>query len=58
MILLMLRGRHRGLPTAIDRAIMLPKVFSRIGKDGEVGAKDAGAMGKVVVSGDMYNAKD
>ena len=23
----MLRGRHRGLPVAVDRAIMLPKEF-------------------------------
>ncbi|OXG99955.1 hypothetical protein C370_07377 [Cryptococcus neoformans A1-35-8] len=30
MILVMLRGRHRGLPVAIDRAILLPKEYSRI----------------------------
>ena len=35
LILLMIRGRHRGLPVAIDRAIMLPKVFARVGAAGE-----------------------
>ncbi|WVQ71337.1 hypothetical protein IAR50_000865 [Cryptococcus sp. DSM 104548] len=30
MILVMLRGRHRGLPVAIDRAILLPKEYARI----------------------------
>jgi hypothetical protein len=28
LILVMLRGRHRGLPVAIDRAVMLPKDFT------------------------------
>nr|XP_019049169.1 potassium ion transporter [Kwoniella bestiolae CBS 10118]OCF28099.1 potassium ion transporter [Kwoniella bestiolae CBS 10118] len=28
MVLVMLRGRHRGLPVAIDRAVMLPKDFT------------------------------
>ena len=28
VILVMLRGRHRGLPVAIDRAVMLPKDFT------------------------------
>lgn len=28
IILLMLRGRHRGLPVAIDRAILLPKSYA------------------------------
>ncbi|KAI6120358.1 cation transport protein-domain-containing protein [Pisolithus croceorrhizus] len=28
IILVMLRGRHRGLPVAIDRAVMLPTVFN------------------------------
>ncbi|WWC68336.1 uncharacterized protein I206_102261 [Kwoniella pini CBS 10737] len=38
IILVMLRGRHRGLPVAIDRAILLPKEYSRIGKsEGEIG---------------------
>ncbi|WWC60632.1 uncharacterized protein I303_103206 [Kwoniella dejecticola CBS 10117] len=32
IMLVMLRGRHRGLPVAIDRAILLPKEYSRIGK--------------------------
>ena len=27
--LVMIRGRHRGLPVAIDRAIMLPREFQR-----------------------------
>jgi hypothetical protein len=26
----MLRGRHRGLPVAIDRAIMLPHEFEKL----------------------------
>ncbi|EIW72701.1 hypothetical protein TREMEDRAFT_11924, partial [Tremella mesenterica DSM 1558] len=30
MIVLLLRGRHRGLPVAIDRAILLPKEYARI----------------------------
>nr|ODN93176.1 potassium ion transporter [Cryptococcus depauperatus CBS 7841] len=30
IIMVMLRGRHRGLPVAIDRAILLPKEYSRI----------------------------
>lgn len=25
----MLRGRHRGLPVALDRAVMLPQEFKR-----------------------------
>ena len=29
MILVMLRGRHRGLPVAIDRAILLPHAYAR-----------------------------
>ncbi|KIR43206.1 potassium ion transporter [Cryptococcus deuterogattii 99/473] len=32
MIVVMLRGRHRGLPVAIDRAILLPREYSRIVK--------------------------
>ncbi|OCF73744.1 potassium ion transporter [Kwoniella mangroviensis CBS 8886] len=28
MVLVMLRGKHRGLPVAIDRAVMLPKDFT------------------------------
>ncbi|WVQ85711.1 hypothetical protein IAT38_007877 [Cryptococcus sp. DSM 104549] len=32
MIAVMLRGRHRGLPVAIDRAILLPKEYARIVK--------------------------
>nr|XP_018267116.1 potassium ion transporter [Kwoniella dejecticola CBS 10117]OBR89274.1 potassium ion transporter [Kwoniella dejecticola CBS 10117] len=28
MVVVMLRGRHRGLPVAIDRAVMLPKDFT------------------------------
>ena len=32
IILLMLRGRHRGLPLAIDRAVMFPKEYLRISK--------------------------
>ncbi|KAL7423539.1 hypothetical protein Q5752_001119 [Cryptotrichosporon argae] len=30
VILVMLRGRHRGLPVAIDRAILLPQEYARI----------------------------
>lgn len=26
-------GRHRGLPVAIDRAILLPRVYARIGQN-------------------------
>ena len=29
----MLRGRHRGLPAATDRAIMLPPEFEEVGCD-------------------------
>ncbi|OWZ63019.1 hypothetical protein AYX15_04941 [Cryptococcus neoformans] len=32
MIIIMLRGRHRGLPVAIDRAILLPQEYSRVVK--------------------------
>ncbi|ORX34133.1 cation transport protein-domain-containing protein [Kockovaella imperatae] len=32
VILVMLRGRHRGLPLAIDRAIILPHEYQQIGK--------------------------
>ena len=41
MILLMIRGRHRGLPLAIDRATMFPIEYNRLarGKRNEV-AKD------------------
>ncbi|WVF71000.1 hypothetical protein IAT40_005796 [Kwoniella sp. CBS 6097] len=35
IILVMLRGRHRGLPVAIDRAILLPKEYARIVKPSE-----------------------
>jgi Cation transport protein len=31
----MLRGRHRGLPVAIDRAVMLPLEFKMLEKDQE-----------------------
>ncbi|OCF43255.1 potassium ion transporter [Kwoniella heveanensis CBS 569] len=37
IILVMLRGRHRGLPVAIDRAILLPKEYARIVKPTENG---------------------
>ena len=30
MILVMLRGRHRGLPVAIDRAVLIPHEYARI----------------------------
>jgi len=30
VIILMVRGRHRELPMAIDRAIMLPHEFSKL----------------------------
>ncbi|KAF8633452.1 hypothetical protein AX17_004621 [Amanita inopinata Kibby_2008] len=45
IILVMLRGRHRGLPVAIDRAVMLPNEFPRDGNDddddsGEEGPED------------------
>ena len=30
MIVLMLRGRHRGLPLAIDRATMYPVEYNRL----------------------------
>ncbi|WWC88191.1 uncharacterized protein L201_003096 [Kwoniella dendrophila CBS 6074] len=40
IILVMLRGRHRGLPVAIDRAILLPKEYSRIGKSLEGNEND------------------
>lgn len=30
MIVLMLRGRHRGLPLAIDRATMFPVDYNRL----------------------------
>jgi Trk-type K+ transport system membrane component len=36
---MMIRGRHRGLPNAIDRAIMLPND----GNDTAEGEKDEGA---------------
>ena len=29
----MLRGRHRGLPVAIDRAILVPTEFRKTGED-------------------------
>ncbi|KAF8996294.1 cation transporter, partial [Hymenopellis radicata] len=29
VVLVMLRGRHRGLPVAIDRAVMFPMEFKR-----------------------------
>jgi len=29
----MLRGRHRGLPAAIDRALILPLEFEEVGRD-------------------------
>ncbi|WWD18193.1 hypothetical protein CI109_102642 [Kwoniella shandongensis] len=32
MMVVMLRGRHRGLPVAIDRAILLPTEYARISK--------------------------
>ena len=32
--LVMLRGRHRGLPNAIDRAVMLPNEFKKTGQTG------------------------
>ncbi|WVW80474.1 hypothetical protein I302_102456 [Kwoniella bestiolae CBS 10118] len=37
IICVMLRGRHRGLPVAIDRAILLPKEYSRIGNAQSLG---------------------
>ena len=33
MIILMLRGRHRGLPLAIDRATMFPVEYLRLSSD-------------------------
>ncbi|KAK4683982.1 Trk/Ktr/HKT type cation transporter, partial [Tremellales sp. Uapishka_1] len=35
MIAVMLRGRHRGLPVAIDRAIMLPQEYARLDRRDE-----------------------
>jgi Trk-type K+ transport system membrane component len=29
LILVMIRGRHRGLPMAIDRAVLLPRDFQK-----------------------------
>lgn len=35
--LVMLRGRHRGLPVAIDRAVMLPKEFKQVDEQFDYG---------------------
>ena len=32
-------GRHRGLPVAIDRAVLLPKEYSRIDRKSSEGAE-------------------
>jgi hypothetical protein len=34
IIAVMIRGRHRGLPVAIDRAIVLPQEFNKAGELG------------------------
>lgn len=39
MITVMIRGRHRGLPVAIDRAIMLPSEFEKANSILEVAAE-------------------
>jgi len=48
MILLMLRGRHRGLPLAIDRATMFPIEYNRLSSDDreKVGEARVGQAGE------------
>jgi hypothetical protein len=43
MCVVMLRGRHRGLPVAIDRAVMLPAEFRK--DDQELTPEDEDASG-------------
>ncbi|EIN11405.1 TrkH-domain-containing protein [Punctularia strigosozonata HHB-11173 SS5] len=46
LILVMLRGRHRDLPVAVDRAILLPEEFSKTAPDPENKARH-------IVQGDL-----
>ena len=39
----MLRGRHRGLPIAIDRAVLLPTDLTKLGGRSDLGSQDADA---------------
>ncbi|WVQ96961.1 hypothetical protein IAU59_004070 [Kwoniella sp. CBS 9459] len=59
IIMVMLRGRHRGLPVAIDRAILLPKEYARIVKPaGTDGSPDQGQgqkQGQMNNDGNNFN---
>lgn len=49
--LVMLRGRHRGLPVAIDRAVLLPSEFAR--PDPERNVKDETHVNRETVPEDV-----
>ncbi|KAJ7030061.1 cation transport protein-domain-containing protein [Mycena alexandri] len=54
--LVMIRGRHRGLPVAIDRAVMLPMEFAARSQDAE--QPNFGEGGEVKVSSGHEKASD
>ncbi|KAJ3727873.1 cation transport protein-domain-containing protein [Lentinula raphanica] len=45
VIVIMVRGRHRGLPVAVDRAVMLPEELMKRNKDAETAANTAANTG-------------
>jgi len=48
MCLVMLRGRHRGLPVAIDRAVLLPFEYRQFPDGGNPAASDRHAEKETV----------
>ncbi|PCH35574.1 hypothetical protein WOLCODRAFT_91613 [Wolfiporia cocos MD-104 SS10] len=53
----MLRGRHRGLPVAIDRAVMLPFEFRKPQEDTAAGTFDTEFGNKTISNGDAISEK-
>ncbi|WVF70581.1 hypothetical protein IAT40_005373 [Kwoniella sp. CBS 6097] len=58
VIAVMLRGRHRGLPVAIDRAVMLPKDFTAAEETAfeEERSRRASRRGSMMFSDDVFSA--
>ncbi len=54
----MLRGRHRGLPVAIDRAVMLPSEFGNVEGQSEDGQSERhNSTTGVGHNGEVYHEK-
>ncbi|WVQ97343.1 hypothetical protein IAU59_004454 [Kwoniella sp. CBS 9459] len=58
LIAVMLRGRHRGLPVAIDRAVMLPKDFTAAEETAfeEERSRRASRRGSMMFTDDVFTA--